>query len=68
MSELHRSFAQMRGAVFRFLRWLLGLDQTNVPTTKNDSAEVMNEGDFHSGPAGYSANTSYSETEYRSGS
>ena len=53
--------------MFRFLRWLLGLDQTNVPTTKNDSAEVMNEGDFHSGPSGYSANTPYSETQYGSG-
>lgn len=53
--------------MFRFLRWLLGFDQTNGPTTNNDSAAVMDEGDFHSGPAGYSANTSYSETQHGSG-
>lgn len=53
--------------MFRFLKWLLGFNQTNVPTTNNDSVAVMNEGDFHSGPAGYSANTPYSETHYGSG-
>lgn len=53
--------------MFRFLRWLLGLDLTNVPTTKSDSAAVMNEGDSHSGPAGYSANTPYPEMQHGSG-
>jgi hypothetical protein len=27
----------------------------------------MNEGDFHSGPAGYSPNSTYPETQYGSG-
>lgn len=27
----------------------------------------MNEGDFHSGPSGYSPNTAYPETQYGSG-
>jgi hypothetical protein len=31
-------------------------------------ASPMNQGDFHSGPHGYSANTPYPETEYGLGS
>jgi hypothetical protein len=27
----------------------------------------MNQGDYHSGPEGYSANTAYPETQYGSG-
>lgn len=53
--------------MFRLLRWLLGLDQTKESMPKNDSASGLNEGDFHSGPDGYSANTPYSETQYGSG-
>ncbi len=53
--------------MFRFLKWLLGLDQTKASMTKNGLVGGMNEGDFHSGPAGYSANTPYSETQYGSG-
>jgi hypothetical protein len=30
-------------------------------------ADGMNEGDFHSGPDGYSPNTAYPETQYGSG-
>jgi hypothetical protein len=29
--------------------------------------EQMNQGDYHSGPEGYSANNAYSETQYGSG-
>lgn len=53
--------------MFRFLKWLLGLNQTKVSITKNGLAAGLYEGDFHSGPAGYSANTPYSETQYGSG-
>jgi hypothetical protein len=33
-------------------------------TGKSVSGSSMNEGDYHSGPHGYSPNTAYSETEY----
>lgn len=36
-------------------------------TTNSTSTSAMNEGDFHSGPAGYSANTPYIVTQYGSG-
>ena len=29
--------------------------------------ETMNQGDYHSGPAGYSPNTPYPDTQYGSG-
>jgi len=35
------------------------------PRTTSTPAQ-MNEGDMHSGPEGYSANTAYSETQYGS--
>ena len=35
--------------------------------TAGHSPELMNEGDFHSGPDGYSPNTAYPETQYGSG-
>jgi hypothetical protein len=35
------------------------------PTVQEDT--TMNEGDFHSGPGGYSPNTSYPDTFYGSG-
>ena len=34
---------------------------------EGSSPELMNEGDFHSGPYGYSPNTAYPETQYGSG-
>ena len=51
---------------FQFLRAL-----TN-PTPRNNLQQEpphpeMNEGDFHSGPAGYSPNTAYPDTFYGSG-
>lgn len=54
--------------MFRFLRWLIGLEQAKPPATPGGkAANVMNHGDFHSGPAGYSPNTAYPETQYGSG-
>jgi hypothetical protein len=40
--------------MYRFLRWLLGLDPTQ-PTNNTIATPMsaMNEGDFHSGPGGY---------------
>ena len=38
-----------------------------APTRTTRAPEQMNEGDMHSGPEGYSANTAYPETQYGSG-
>lgn len=35
--------------------------------TRTSKSSSMNEGDFHSGPTGYSANTAYPDTFYGSG-
>lgn len=54
--------------MFRFLRCLFGLESTQPTNAKNSSSSsAMNEGDFHSGPAGYSPNTPYVGTQYGSG-
>ena len=64
--------------MLNWIRELLGLGakqtrQTYVPPKKHkpqpptSSDTIMNEGDFHSGPAGYSPNTAYPETQYGSG-
>lgn len=51
--------------------WLLGVisasgaPRASTTSTGNDTS--MNEGDFHSGPEGYSPNTAYPETFYGSG-
>jgi hypothetical protein len=37
-----------------------------APTRTNSTPEQMDEGDMHSGPEGYSANTAYPETQYGS--
>lgn len=60
-----------------FLNWLLGgagkSDQTQPASaappadSSRGAANQMNEGDYHSGPAGYSPNTAYPETQYGSG-
>ena len=39
----------------------------NKPQPSSDPTPLMNEGDFHSGPEGYSPNTAYPETQYGSG-
>jgi hypothetical protein len=37
------------------------------PASERGDLNAMNQGDYHSGPEGYSANTAYSETQYGSG-
>lgn len=37
------------------------------PASERGAPNAMNQGDHHSGPEGYSANTAYSETQYGSG-
>ncbi len=37
-----------------------------TPTRTTSTPEQMDEGDMHSGPEGYSANTAYPETQYGS--
>lgn len=54
--------------MFRFRRCLFGLDSTHVAkTTIATSTRAINEGDFHSGPAGYTPNITYLETKHGSG-
>lgn len=54
--------------MFRFHRGLFGLETTQ-PTKTTDAtiSRDINEGDFHSGTAGYSVNTLYTDTQYGSG-
>jgi len=53
--------------MFRFIRGILGLEPTQTTKTANATvASAINEGEFRSGPAGYSPNTQYSDTQYGS--
>lgn len=54
--------------MFKFLKALFGIQVVSPPVTpvSKPSTEVMNEGDIHSGPHGYSPNTAYTETQYGS--
>jgi hypothetical protein len=45
---------------------LAGITRNLPPATGEQNLETMNEGDFHSGPEGYSPNTAYPETQYGS--
>lgn len=52
-------------------KWLSAWLSPPVPPVVARRAEsnddlIMNEGDFHSGPEGYSPNTAYPETQYGS--
>jgi len=56
--------------IFTWLKKILTFDPTvyKPPVeTNNDSGTSMTEGDFRSGPEGYSPNTSYPDTFYGSG-
>lgn len=57
--------------MFKWLKKLSGLDgpsyQPPTPTTVSTVVSEMDEGDYHSGPEGYSPNTAYPETQYGSG-
>lgn len=54
-----------------FWSWLFGSKKSEVLSSKYDAPATppnqMDEGDYHSGPAGYSPNTAYPETQYGSG-
>lgn len=54
-----------------FWSWLLGSNKSESLSPryeqKSGVPNQMNEGDYHSGPAGYSPNTPYPETQYGSG-
>ncbi|CAB4635981.1 unannotated protein [freshwater metagenome] len=57
---------------FAWLRKLLEFDPSVYKPESGSSANSasdpsMNEGDFHSGPGGYSPNTAYPDTFYGSG-
>jgi hypothetical protein len=56
--------------MIQWLKQLFGLDgSTHQPlahTPRSAVASQMDEGDFHSGPHGYSPNTAYPETQYGS--
>jgi hypothetical protein len=55
-----------------FCRWLFGIATVKtVPKSASSTGQTkltseMNQGDYHSGPYGYSPNTSYPETQYGS--
>ena len=59
--------------MINFLRWLFGYPVTRSVTgpirqpNQTKLASEMDEGDYHSGPHGYSPNTAYPETQYGSG-
>jgi hypothetical protein len=53
---------------FSWLNRILSYDPSVYrPPVNPPKDQGMNQGDFHSGPAGYSPNTSYPETFYGSG-
>jgi hypothetical protein len=55
--------------IFTWLKKILTYDPSvyKPPVDKTTDSEGMSEGDFHSGPDGYSPNTSYPDTFYGSG-
>lgn len=56
--------------IFNWLKKVLSYDPSVYKPpfeTNNDSGSGMNEGDFRSGPEGYSPNTAYPEAFYNSG-
>jgi hypothetical protein len=53
--------------MFDFLKRLFGISTATPPRViQRPVNSVMDEGDVHSGPHGYSPNTAYTETEYGS--
>ena len=62
--------------MLNWIKKVLGIEpkltrETYIPPNQNKphptDSTPMNEGGFHSGPAGYSPNTAYPETQYGSG-
>lgn len=52
--------------MIEFLKQLFGLQSSKHMPQQKPVNTVMDEGDFHSGPNGYSPNTAYPETQYGS--
>ena len=54
--------------MFKWLRELFMIRRApNLPTTNRRVVDsTMDQGDYHSGPEGYSPNTAYPETQYGS--
>ena len=52
--------------MFAFLKALFGFGVAQQPNISRPTNSVMDEGDYHSGPHGYSPNTPYQETQYGS--
>jgi hypothetical protein len=54
--------------IFNWLKKILTYDPSVYkPPTETNNGSGMNEGDFRSGPGGYSPNTAYPEALYNSG-
>jgi len=62
--------------LLNWIKRIFGLDtptrrSTYLPpdtqTPSRNAAPIMDQGDYHSGPEGYSPNTAYPETQYGSG-
>lgn len=52
--------------MINFLKFLFGGQASKEQAPPKPVSAAMDEGDFHSGPAGYSPNTAYPETQYGS--
>jgi hypothetical protein len=59
--------ASALGLVVFLLSILVGTTSSHIGPSNGTSNSLMNEGDFHSGPDGYSPNTAYQDTFYGSG-
>ncbi len=50
--------------MWNLIKQLFGWLFAGVGTGPSHAGSTMNEGDYHSGPHGYSPNTAYPDTEY----
>jgi hypothetical protein len=71
-NPLDDDYSYLGGNLLNFLKRVFGIavvDPRKVDTNLNPRSvdAKMNQGDYHSGPAGYSPNTPYPETQYGSG-
>jgi len=79
MSVAQASFPIKGGNTMGFLNWILGISDDEARRLaalkakrqqefrqKPSPVSEMDQGDYHSGPEGYSANTAYPETQYGS--
>jgi len=47
-------------------KWMTRIFSSATTPQKAEDKNIMDQGDYHSGPEGYSPNTAYSETQYGS--